>query len=143
MAIRRAAHAVYDTRYHIVWAPKYRKWILRGDVREFVEQCFQEIARSHEFEIEEMESAEDHVHIFLGFPPKYSISDVVKSLKGSSARAIFQRYPEVKRELWGGEFWEDGYFARTVGDKVTKDMIKKYIRYHTDHERTPQQLELF
>ena len=143
MAIRRAAHAVYDTRYHIVWAPKYRKWILRGDVREFVEQCVQEIARSHEFEIEEMEIAEDHVHIFLGFPPKYSISDVVKSLKGSSARAIFQRYPEVKRELWGGEFWEDGYFARTVGDKVTKDMIKKYIRYHNDHERTPQQLELF
>jgi len=143
MAIRRAAHAVYDTRYHIVWAPKYRKWILRGDVREFVEQCFQEIARSHVFEIEEMEIAEDHVHIFLGFPPKYSISDVVKSLKGSSARAIFQRYPEVKRELWGGEFWEDGYFARTVGDKVTKDMIKKYIRYHNDHERTPQQLELF
>jgi len=90
-----------------------------------------------------MDSAEDHVHIFLGFPPKYSISDVVKSLKGSSARAIFQRYPEVKRELWGGEFWEDGYFARTVGDKVTKDMIKKYIQYHKDHERTPQQLELF
>ena len=143
MAIRRAAHAVYDTRYHIVWAPKYRKWILRGDVREFVEQCVQEIARSHEFEIEEMEIAEDHVHIFLGFPPKYSISDVVKSLKGSSARAIFQRYPEVKRELWGGEFWEDGYFARTVGHKVTKDMIKKYIQYHKDHERTPQQLELF
>jgi len=143
MAIRRAAHAVYDTRYHIVWAPKYRKWILRGDLREFVEQCFQEIASSHEFEIEEMESAEDHVHLFLGFPPQYSISTVVKNLKGSSARAIFQRYPEVKRELWGGEFWEDGYFARTVGDKVTKDMIKKYIQYHKDHERTPQQLELF
>lgn len=80
MAIRRAAHALYDTRYHIVWAPKYRKWILRGDVSEFVEQCFQEIARSHGFEIEEMEIAEDHVHIFLGFPPKSSISVVVEDL---------------------------------------------------------------
>ena len=90
-----------------------------------------------------MEIAEDHVHVFLGFPPKYSVSTVVKRLKGTSARAIFERYLEVKRELWGGEFWEDGYFARTVGDKVTKNMIKKYIKYHKDHERTPQQLALF
>jgi hypothetical protein len=77
-----------------------------------------------------MEIAEDHVHIFLGFPPRYSISQVVQRLKGRCARGIFQRYPEVKKELWGGEFWEDGYFARTVGDKVTKDVIKKYIEYH-------------
>jgi putative transposase len=116
---------------------------LRGDLRDFVEQCFREIAMNHDFEIEEMEIAEDHVHIFLGFAPKYSISDVVKSLKGACARSIFMKYPEVKRELWGGEFWEDGYFARTVGDKVTKDIIKKYIKYHKDHEKTPQQLELF
>jgi putative transposase len=126
-----------------VWAPKCRKWILRGDLRDFVEQYIKEIAISNDFEIEEMQIAEDHVHIFLGFPPKYSISNVVKRLKGASARAIFERYPEVKRELWGGEFWEDGYFARTVGDKVTKDMIKKYIKYHKEHERNPRQLELF
>ena len=143
MAIRGAAHAIYDTRYHIVWAPKYRKWIVRGDLRDFVAQCMKEIAISNEFEIEAMQIAEDHVHIFLGFPPKYSISNVVKRLKEASARAIFQRYPEVKRELWGGEFCEDGYFARTVGDKVSKDMIKRYIKYHKDHETTPQQLDLF
>jgi putative transposase len=143
MGIKRASHAVYDTRYDIVWAPKYRKWILRGDLRDFVDQSFREVAKNHDFEIEEMEIAEDHIHIFLGFPPKYSISEVVKRLKGASVRAIFKMYPEVKRELWGGEFWEDGYFARTVGDKVTKDIIKKYIKYHKDHEKTPQQLELF
>ena len=144
MAIRRTSHAVYDTRYHLVWAPKYRKWILRGDIREYVERCFREIAVINEFEIEAMEIAEDHVHIFLGFPPRYSISNVIKRFKGRSAREIFQMYPEVKRELWGGQFWEDGYFARTVGDKVTKDMIKKYIEYHRKHEKSPQQqLELF
>ena len=98
MAIRRAVHAVYDTRYHIVWAPEYRKWIVRKDLRDFVAQCMKEIVISNEFEIEEMEIAEDHVHIFLGFPPKYSIANVVKRLKGASARAIFQRHPEVKRE---------------------------------------------
>ena len=90
-----------------------------------------------------MEIAENHGHIVSGFPPQCLISNVLKSLKGSSVRAIGQRYPEVKRELWGGEFREDGYVARTVGDKVTKDMMKQYIRYHKDHERTPQQLELF
>ena len=143
MAIRRTSHAVYDTRYHLVWAPKYRKWVLRGDIRNFVEECFQEIAQSNEFEIEAMEIAEDHVHIFLGFPPRYSISQVVHRLKGRSARRISQIFPDVKQELWGGEFWEDGYFARTVGDKVTKDIIKKYIEYHQHRQNLPQQLQLF
>ena len=143
MTIKRASHAVYDTRYHLVWTPKYRKWILRGDLRAFVETIFQEIAAANEFEIEAMEIAQEHVHIFLGFPPRYSISQVVHRFKGRSARRIFQIYPEVKKELWGGEFWEDGYFARTVGDKVTKDIIKKYIEYHKHKEKKPQQLELF
>ena len=116
---------------------------MRGDIREFVEKCFKEVAENNDFEIEAMEIAEDHVHIFLGFPPRYSISQVVQRLKGRCARGIFQRYPEVKKELWGGEFWEDGYFARTVGDKVTKDVIKKYIEYHQHREKLPQQLQLF
>ena len=137
MAIKRTSHAVYDTRYHLVWAPKYRKWILRGELRNFVEECFKEIAIANEFEIEAMEIAEDHVHIFLGFPPRYSISQVVQRLKGASARRIFQIFPEVKKELWGGEFWEDGYFARTVGDKVTKEIIKKYIGYHRLEKNCP------
>ena len=143
MAIKRTSHAVYDTRYHLVWAPKYRKWILRGDIQGYVEEIFKEIASSNEFEIEAMEIAEDHVHIFLGFPPRYSISNVVQRFKGESARKIFQIYPEVKKELWGGQFWEDGYFVRTVGDKVTKEIIKKYIEYHQHDEKAPRQLSLF
>ncbi len=143
MAIRRTSHAVYDTRYHLVWAPKYRKWVLRGDLRKFVKQCFQEIAVANDFEIEAMEIAEDHVHIFLGFAPRYSISQVVQRLKGQSSRRVFQMFPEVKKELWGGEFWEDGYFVRTVGDKVTKDIIKKYVEYHKHREKLPRQLKLF
>jgi len=143
MTIKRTSHAVYDVRYHLVWAPKYRKWILRGDLREFVETVFRKIAETNDFEIEALEIAEDHVHIFLGFPPRYSISQVVQRFKGGSARSIFHVFPDVKNELWGGEFWEDGYFVRTVGDKVTKDLIKKYIEYHKHKEKLPQQLELF
>ena len=85
-----------------MWTPKYRNWIVRGDFRDFVGQCMKEIAISNEFEIEAMQIAEDHVHIFLGFPSKYSLSNVVKRLKWASARVIFQRYPEVKRELGEG-----------------------------------------
>ena len=143
MVLRRASHAVYDTKYHLVWAPKYRKWILRGDIQERVKSIFQEIAIANEFEIDTMEVAADHVHIFLSFPPRYSISRVVAMLKSISASGIFREYPGVKKQLWGGEFWEDGYFVRTVGDKVTAEVIRKYIEYHRDHEKTPEQLKLF
>ena len=143
MGLRRTSHAVYDAQYHLVWAPKYRKWILRGDIRGHVRELFRQIAEDFGFEIEEMEIAEDHVHIFLSFPPRYSISKVVGILKSISASRTFRDHPEVKKELWGGEFWEDGYFARTVGDKVTSEVIKKYIRYHRQEKKHPQQLDLF
>ena len=127
MTIKRLSHAVYDTRYHLVWAPKYRKWILKEKLRDTVKELFEEILTARDCEIEEMEVAEDHVHIFTSIPPKYSVGEMVRVLKSVSAKEIFLRYPEVKRELWGGEFWEDGYFVRTVGDKVTSETIKKYI----------------
>jgi len=142
MAIRRTAHAVYDTKYHLVWAPKYRKWIRREDIRDRVKEVFGEIGERHEFEIQEVRVAPDHVHIFLGFPPRYSIAHVVGVLKSISAAEVFEEFPEVKKELWGGEFWEDGYFVRTVGDKVTADLIKRYIQYHRD-EIHGKQLKLF
>ena len=107
MAIRRTAHAIYDTKYHLVWAPKYRKWIKREDIREKVKEVFREVAERHEYEIEEMNVAPDHVHIFLSFPPRYSIAHVVGVLKSISAAEVFEKFPEVKKELWGGEFWEE------------------------------------
>ena len=143
MELKRTSHAVYDTKYHLVWTPKYRKWILRGDVRERVQEIFREISKNHEFEIDTLEVSEEHVHIFLSFPPRYSISRVVGMLKSISASVIFKEYPGVKQELWGGEFWEDGYFVRTVGDKVTAEVIRNYIKYHREQERTPKQLDLF
>jgi REP-associated tyrosine transposase len=141
MGIKRTSHAVYDTRYHLVWAPKYRKWILRGEIKETVKEMFKQILEARDCEVEEMEIAKEHVHIFASIPPRYSISEIVKVLKSVSAKEIFKKHPEVKKELWGGEFWEDGYFVRSVGDKVTSETIKKYIRYHKNLEKTPSQLE--
>ena len=143
MPIRRTSHAVYEAQYHLVWTPKYRKWILRGDLRDSVRGLFSQIAEDFGFEILELEVSEDHVHLFLSFPPRYSIAKVVGILKSISASRVFQSHPEVARELWGGEFWEDGYFARTVGDEVTSETIKRYIRYHRQEEKVPVQLDLF
>ena len=143
MAIRRASHCVYDTRYHLVWAPKYRKWVLQGAIRQRVRELCCEIAGHHGFEIEELEVDKDHVHLFLSFPPKYAIGAVVGLLKAVSAKEIREEFPEVRKQLWGGEFWEDGYVVRTVGDKVTADVIKKYIRFHEAKKRGAEQLDLF
>ena len=143
MALRRSSHNVYDTQYHLVWAPKYRKKILTGAVAERMRELLLEIASAYKIEIEEMEVSVDHVHIFCSFPPKLSITAVVTRLKSLSARAIFQEHPQVKRQLWGGEFWEDGYFARTVGDKVTAQVIKRYIQNHRDDNDLELQLKLF
>ncbi len=143
MTLRRTSHAVYDTKYHLVWAPKYRKWILRGDLRTTVEELFNEIALHHEIVIETMEVSEDHVHLFVSFPSRNSIARVVGLFKSISASEVFRRHPQVKRELWGGELWEDGYFVRTVGDKITAEVIRKYIEYHKTTEKVAKQLELF
>ena len=143
MSTRRTSHTVYDTKYHLVWAPKYRKWILRGDIRERVEELFREIGDRHDIAIDTMEIAEDHVHLFVSFPPRLSISDVVGKMKAISAKIVFEEFSEAEREMHGGEFWEDGYFARTVGDQVTTKVIRRYIEYHDEEETRPSQLDLF
>ena len=143
MAIRRTSHAVYDTKYHLVWTPKYRKWILRGDLHDRVRELFAEIAQNHDIEIDTMEVSPDHVHLFVSFPPRLSISEVVGKFKAISALVLFRELPSLKDELWGGEFWEDGYFARTVGDEVTADIVRRYIEYHGEQEQRPTQLNLF
>ena len=81
MSYKRGSHCIYDTNYHLVWSPKYRKWILQGEIREHVKELFREISEHHGFEIDELGVAKDHVHIFLSFPPKYSILKVVGLLK--------------------------------------------------------------
>jgi putative transposase len=141
MGLKRASHAVYDTGYHLVWCPKYRKKIFVDEaVRERAEQVIREICEEYGFEIEEMEVAEDHVHILISFPPKHSIGEVVRIIKSISARELFRVFPRLKKRLWSGELWEDGYFVRTVGDRLTRQIIDKYIKHHRDIEQGPAQL---
>ena len=141
MVFRRTAHAVYDTSYHLVWTPKYRKRVLEGALAGRVAEMFTEIGEQYDITIDEMEVSDDHVHVFCSFPPRYSIAQVITRFKSLSGRGMFREFPQVKRRLWGGEFWEDGYFARTVGDKVTAEVIRKYIQRH--REASDPQLDLF
>ena len=90
-----------------------------------------------------MEVSPDHVHIFCSFPPRDSIAQVVTRFKSLSARAILREFPRIKRHLWGGELWEDGYFARTVGDKVTAEVVRRYIQQHWTEKAGDPQLKLF
>jgi putative transposase len=133
-SIKRTSHAVYDLKYHMVWVPKYRKMILKGDLAKRVREVFLEIAERYEFEIDTMEVKEDHVHLFLSAPPRYSPAGVVQIIKSISAKEVFKEFPEVKKQLWGGEFWSDRYFVRSVGDKVTSEVIRRYIKYQ-HHEQ--------
>ena len=140
MNIKRTSHAVYEAKYHLVWCPKYRKKILIDGVRNRVKELFLEIADHFDFEIDRCEVSEDHVHILLSFPPRYSVSKVVGILKSISGSKIFKEFPRIKKKLWGGHLWEQGYFFRTVGEQVTEDVIRKYI---DNHSLSRDQLTLF
>jgi putative transposase len=141
VAIKRTSHSVYDTSYHLVWCLKYRKDIFkRQEVRERAKQLIEEICEEYRIEVIELEIVEDHVHVMVSFPPSRSIGEVVKIIKSNSARILFREFPGLKKRLWSGEMWEDGYFARTVGDRMTRDVIKKYIASHRELEQGPAQL---
>ena len=142
MGVRRTKHAVYDLKYHLVWIPKYRKHVLGEEVSEYLKEVFQRIAEEYELRIDTMEIMEDHVHIFVEVPPRYSPAQVVQVMKSISAREAFKKFPKLRKQLWAGELWNDGYFVRSVGDKVTADIIRRYIEYQT-HIDDSTQLRMF
>jgi putative transposase len=142
VGIRRTRHAVYDLKYHLVWVPKYRVRLLRGEVAGYLKEVFSRIAEEYDWHIDTMEVMEDHVHVFIEVPPAYSPAKVVQILKSLSARELFRQFPKVKREMWSGKIWGEGYFVRSVGDKVTSEVIRKYIEYQRQ-EDNPEQLRMF
>jgi len=143
VVLRRTPHAVYDTLYHLVWSPKYRRDVLQGEIQQRVRELCTEIAEQYDITIEQMEVSPDHVDIFCSFPPRYSIVQVVTRLQSLSARAIFRECPRIKRRLWGGELWEAGYFARTVGDQITAEVMRRSIQRHRTEKAGDLQVNLF
>ena len=108
---------VYETHYHFVFVTKYRQDIFTTkEKQEAMKGIMQKVADEQDFVIENMEVADDHVHLMVTFKPKYAISDIVKKLKGTSARRWFISYPETKEKLWGGHLWTPSYYAGTLGN---------------------------
>jgi putative transposase len=113
MEIKRASHCVYQTHYHIVFPVKYRKSLLDEEISGAIKGIVHEIGERYEIEFEQIGCDENHIHILCSFHPKYSIGEVVRKFKSITARELFKRHSRLRRELWGGEFWSDGYYAAT------------------------------
>src|SRR5438132_13962396 len=105
MVLRRTPHAVYDTLYHLVWSPKYRRDVLQGEIQQRVRELFADIAEQYDITSEDMEVSADHVDIFCSFPPRYSIAQVVPRFKSVSARDCVRQFPRGKRRMLGGARW--------------------------------------
>jgi len=141
--MRTGAHTLWDCHYHLVWCPKYRKDLFCDPgLKQYTWELFERIGQEYGVVVEAMEIAEDHVHLMVEIPPKWSVAEIVRVFKSISAREVFKKFPGVKRRLWGGELWKDGYFARSVGSDVTGKMVKEYIETHGWREGRPAQLRL-
>lgn len=119
-------HVTYKIAYHFVWCPTYRKHVLVGDVARFVESEIRRLCEENTWAIGALNVQEDHVHLFLSAEPRTAPSLIANTLKGSSASQVFKRYPEVKKQWWGGSFWSRSYYVGTIGD-MTETTVKKYI----------------
>ena len=110
----------------MVWCPKYRKKILIGKLACALSSVLDEISKERGWSMITKEIQPDHVHIFLSIPPAISVSNVIKILKGSTARKLFVQFPELKKTLWGGHLWAPSYYVGTAGN-VSAEVIQSYI----------------
>ncbi len=138
---RTSAHSRYTIFYHLVLCPKYRRKIFKDfDINEDVRKSLITMSKYHDWLIEELETDEDHLHLCLSAPPRYSPAKVVNLIKTWTYKYVYRTHPELKTYLWGGKMWATGYYVSTVSDRTTKEEIKKYIR---QQKRKQSQLKLF
>lgn len=120
-------HLVYKCCYHVIFCPKYRHKILIGNISSRLKEICFEIAKEHDFIIEEIETDKDHVHMIINCNPRYGIMKCVQLIKTTSAIKLFKEFPYIrKRYLWGGQFWSRSTFVASVGS-VSLEVVKKYI----------------
>ena len=121
-------HCAYDTHYHIVFPVKYRKALLTDGVSTTIKDISKRLEERYELRIEQVGCDRDHIHLLVSFHPKYSIGQFVRLYKSITAKQVFLKYPELKKELWGGEFWTDGYYAATVGEHGNWSVVERYVK---------------
>ena len=141
------SHNVSVLLYHMVFPAKYRREVFSKTVDNLLKDTCIEISKRHEINFLEIGVDKDHVHFLLQSVPTYNVTKIVRLLKSITARIIFEKVVEVKKFLWGGNFWSSGYFCSTVGKYGNEDVIKKYVENQgrgDEHEKLHTgQLTLF
>ena len=119
---------VYSIQYHIVWCVKYRHKIITEQIENRLIEILSKIADDNGFQILECNTDKDHIHFLVNCSPQHYIPDMIKALKGVSARLLMKEFgEELKRKLWGGHLWNPSYFVATVSEN-TEEQIRKYIQ---------------
>jgi REP element-mobilizing transposase RayT len=122
------SHNVTVLLYHLVLPAKYRRVVFDDKVDEVLKGVCLEIEKRYQIKFLEIGTDKDHVHFLVQSVPAYAVTKIVMMIKSITAREIFRQCPQVKKQLWGGEFWRDGYFASTVGKHGDEKLISKYVK---------------
>ena len=134
------AHTKWECKYHIVFAPKYRRQIIYGKLREDIGKILRMLCERKGVEIIEAELCPDHIHMLVRIPPKYSVSEIVGYLKGKSSLMIFDRHANLKYKYGNRHFWCRGYYVDTVGKNAKR--IEEYIRNQLQEDIGADQMSM-
>ena len=134
------AHTKWECKYHIVFAPKYRRQIIYGKIKMDIGQMLRKLCEYKGVEIIEAEACKDHIHMLISIPPKYSVAQIMGYLKGKSSLMIFEKYANLKYKYGNRHFWCRGYYVSTVG--ANKKAIQEYIRNQPQEDYTDDQMSI-
>ena len=134
------AHTRWNCKYHIVFAPKYRRQIIYGKIKSDIGTMLRKLCEYKGIEIIEAEACKDHIHMLVSIPPKYSVSQIMGYLKGKSSLMIFEKYANLKYKYGNRHFWCRGYYVDTVGRN--KKAIEQYIRNQLQQDYEDDQLSI-
>ena len=141
--LQRGYHCVWQIHYHIVFPVKYRKVLLDNTVVKVIEETAIGIQERYEIEMEALGMDSNHIHVLCSAHPKFAPGEIVRIFKSITAREVFRRYPKIKRQLWGGEFWTDGYYVGTIGEKANWAAVEEYVQKQGRPKEDLRQLRLF
>ena len=141
--VRKGAHCAWHIHYHMVFPVKYRKALLDEVVTTIIQETAAEIAERFPIEMEAIGTDKNHIHLLGSAHPKVAPGRIVQLFKSITAREIFRRKPAVKRVLWGGEFWSDGYYVATVGERANWQTVERYVQRQGQPREDLRQIRLF
>ena len=143
MGVVHSNHCVYDAHYHLVFPVKYRRSLLEPRVSAAILEIAKDIEERYDISFEKIGTDGDHIHLLCSFHPKYGGSQIVGMFKSITARELFRRFPELRKQLWGGEFWSDGYYLNTVSERGNWKTVERYVANQGKAREKPAQLTLW